>query len=543
MLSAALACSGNDGTFLEHDDMAPASLLAPEEFFSMSRLVEIEIEMAPGSWDALRREGRDVIEVYDRSAPLFEYTYFDATVTIDGQPYEDVAVRKKGYWGSLSVVRPSLKLDLDRYVPGREHLGLDKLTLNNGRADPSRVRECMAYRLFADAGLPASRCNLAHVVVNGQDLGTYSNVESIDKQMLARHFRDDDGNLYEGQLSDFTRADLSHIELKTNEKKNDRSDLLALVDALEASDDELVERLGTILDIERFRDFWALELLTGQWDGYTNNANNYFAYHDPASGLFTFLPWGTDNSFEVAVPRRLYASGRVAARLYSLPEQRQLFWSRYAELAEAVWDADALSAHIDQVAAFAPDARADLLEEARLHVGRRLPRLRSAFGSSPPSPPGPRTKGPCYGTVGDIRGSFDTVFGDDRAPASEPGSFGADLTLDGAPAPDASWAGHAGLDRARPGAVAEVHLVGDLSGGREVRLDLFIDPRTFEPGTRRFHGAETYGLVNLWLDGAERYVGVIGSGTLDLVEASLEPGSPLRGSFDAHLYQFGCAWK
>ena len=30
------------------------------------------------------------------------------------------------------------------------------------------------------ARLPAPRCNLAHVVVNGEDLGTHSNVEPID---------------------------------------------------------------------------------------------------------------------------------------------------------------------------------------------------------------------------------------------------------------------------------------------------------------------------------------------------------------------------
>ena len=40
--------------------------------------------------------------------------------------------------------------------------------------------------LFTRAGLPASRCNLARVVVNGVDLGTYSNENTI---ALSRAYR------------------------------------------------------------------------------------------------------------------------------------------------------------------------------------------------------------------------------------------------------------------------------------------------------------------------------------------------------------------
>src|SRR5688572_29414718 len=292
----------------------------------MSHLVEVEIELADSDWQSLRREGRDLVGVYTRAQFDYEYTYFEANVTIDGVRHERVGVRKKGNWGSQSVARPSFKIDLEQFDPEGSHLGVDKLTLNNDLRDPTRTRGCMAYQLVARAGLPASRCNLAHVVVNGQDLGTYSNVESVDKQMLARHFSDADGNLYEGQQTDFVRAEVDRIELKTNEKKNDRSDLLALVDALESDDAVLLERLGAVVDLGRFRDYWAMELLSGHWDGYANNSNNFMMYRDPETGLFQFLPWGTDNAFERANPRSMYARGRIASRLYGLPAERQRIW-------------------------------------------------------------------------------------------------------------------------------------------------------------------------------------------------------------------------
>ena len=74
--------------------------------------------------------------------------------------------------------------------------GTRRFTLNNAKQDPSLIRQCLGFALFAQAGVPAPRCNFAHVTVNGHDLGIYANVEEVRKPMLARHFADDDGNLY-----------------------------------------------------------------------------------------------------------------------------------------------------------------------------------------------------------------------------------------------------------------------------------------------------------------------------------------------------------
>lgn len=546
MLATASACSDGARIITRNGSGAAPfdnpQLVEPVEFFSMSHLVEVSIELDPRDWDALRFEGRDLIGMMDRTQLDYEYTYFDASVTIDGVRHDHVGVRKKGFWGSLSVVRPSFKIDLDRYDSDGSHFGLEKLTLNNDRGDPSRTHECMAYALFARAGVPASRCNLAHVVVNGHDLGTYSNVESIEKQMLARHFADNDGNLYEGQLGDLIRADLPALELKTNKEANDRSDLLRLVEALEADDAVLVEQLGAVLDIDRFRDFWAMELLTGHWDGYTNNANNYMLYHDPSTGRFQFLPWGTDNTFERAIPRgRVYAWGRVAQRLYGLPEQKRLFWARLAELTDSVWDTQALLQHIDQVETFAPDALPRLLSDERRFVSTRAERLRATFGGKAPRPRA-RTTSPCHGTLSEIRGTFSTTFSATTT-GGELVEFQAQLSLDGEALDGATWTGLAGMEAGLPDQVPGIRFVGALGGGREVTLQLYVEPSIFQPGTRRFHGGETYGIINVREAGAERYVAVIGNGTLNLVAASMLADAPVSGNFDAYAYQVGCAWQ
>src|SRR5688572_767228 len=296
--AGAVGCSDDAG---RGPETAPAATpAAPERrtpaadaldtLYARDHLVEIAIELDPADWHELRGEGRGLFDGFlELGDETFEFTEFAGVAIVDGQRYANVSIRKKGYLGSLSRPRPSLKLDFGEVeaASGAESGRVfERLTLNNNRGDNTRARTCLAYDLFAKAGVPTPRCNLAHVVVNGEDLGTYSNVEPIKKPMLSRNFGDDSGNLYEGQLVDFVAGDVPRFELKTDGDAADRSRLAALASALEADDATLTQRLGEVLDLERYRDFWALERLTGHWDGYAGNRNNFYLYDNPDSGRF-----------------------------------------------------------------------------------------------------------------------------------------------------------------------------------------------------------------------------------------------------------------
>ena len=152
------------------------------------------------------------------------YDWFPATVTIDGERHTEIGVRKKGFIGSQSDTKPSLKLRYDKYVEGQSLGGvMQRMTLNNSIQDPSMINTCLSYQVFAAAGLPAPRCNFAAVTVNGRDLGLYVHVEELKKPFLARHFDSADGNLYEGTISDFTPTHRGTMEKKTNEEEDDWS--------------------------------------------------------------------------------------------------------------------------------------------------------------------------------------------------------------------------------------------------------------------------------------------------------------------------------
>jgi len=317
--------------------------------FAPDHVVVVDIEMRAADWDALRAETRaaeDLIGEGCLTRPTTSpYTWFLADVSVDGVRYADVGVRKKGFYGSASDTKPSLKISLDRYVDGQSHQGIDALTLNNNIADPSQVKQCLGYGRFSAAGLPSSRCALAVVSVNGERIGTFTNVESIDRAFLRRHFDDDEGHLYEGALSDFRPQWVTTFEAKHDD--DDRSDLDSVVAALEVDDASIEAALDTVVDLDRFIDHWALEVLLMHWDGYARQTNNFLVYRSSSSTRFTFIPWGMDVilqddealpwEVEGAPPGLAWAEGAIAHRLYRHPPTRARYLSRVRALLSDVW--------------------------------------------------------------------------------------------------------------------------------------------------------------------------------------------------------------
>jgi spore coat protein H len=531
--------------FVTPPDPAPDAL---DPLYSREQVLEVTVELAPQDWQALRAEGRALFEGFLGQESEFAFTEYVGSASVNGQRYDGVLVRKKGFLGSLSRPRPSLKLDFGEVEAGDGRV-FERLTLNNNRQDYSRSRTCLAYDLFARAGLAAPRCNLAHVVVNGEDLGTYSNVEPVKKPLLRRYFGDVTGNLYEGQLVDFVAGDVPRFQLKTNESTADTSDLQALASALEAEDAELATRLGQVLDLDRYRDFWAMERLTGHWDGYAGNRNNFYLYHNPASGRFEFIPWGTDGAFAEAIPgdalntsSTVYARGLLANRLYNLPEQRTRFRERLGELNEAVWQETALVAELTRLTSLVSDTLPDATAALRRHLQTHGGQVRAELDEPAPEwVNNTSEQSPCFGTIGDVSLEFATEYGDLADVAPGLGRFEVGLSLDGAAASGGAWFGRAGVDATATEPSVALRVLSLLEDGQLLFVQIAVPPEEFSPGSRALHGFESIGVV-LVLDGADtRFVGFISDGTLELDAASAAPAAPVSGRLSARLLQTGCA--
>ena len=155
-----------------------------EGWFDPDHLLDVEIEIEEDDWDDLRTQTQTIFTLLkgDCMAEPFPspFTYFEADVTVDGERLETIGVRKKGLIGSLSQDKPSLKIKSDKFVEDQFFAnGTERITINNQRQDPSLIHACMAYQVFADAGLPAPRCNFASAKLNGEPLGVFAHVEAM----------------------------------------------------------------------------------------------------------------------------------------------------------------------------------------------------------------------------------------------------------------------------------------------------------------------------------------------------------------------------
>ncbi len=538
--------------------------LPPDEWadalFDPDRLIEIVIEMDPEDAEELARQTRTIEDIIGGADCLAEphvspFTYFPATVTVDGERLEEVGVRKKGFLGSLSETKPALKLDFGEFVPDRELHGLNKLTLNNSVSDPSYVRQCLTYQLFADAGIPAPRCNFAHVVVNGIDLGVYVHLQSVGEDMLGEWFDEDEGDLWEGAISDFRSDWVGTLELKTNEQSEDRSRLGRVVEAAEASDGAIVDALGEVIDVDQFTTFWAMEVLTAHWDGYAGNTNNFFVYDDPTSGRFQFMPWGTDGAMHRPGDFGMGSSTLVTSvlpyRLYQIPEMQEAYVDEVIRLLDAVWDTDALVAEIDRMEALVapvadPSGIGDMreaVEDVRRFVLTRHADVTAELDALPPITDSLR-EAPCMVPVGDASGTFEATFG--TLGAEDPFAQGGTGSLAGvvseAELNEVLTTATAGFDPNNPGDPRPiVQIISWLDTGKIAIAHFSVDPAGFVPGAvLALDFAQSLGMLyELDVETGEfSALGMLTSGTLTLDAASVEEGAAVTGSFEAEVVDF-----
>lgn len=210
----------------------------------------------------------------------------------------EVKVKIKGMASVQGFDRkPSLKIDFDK-----PFCGLKNLALNNMVQDTTFVNEALAYKTYEAMGVPAPRLGYSFVVVNGAPLGLYLSLEAIDKRFLARHFSDATGPIYEGTYG----GDLRHGDVGTRlfEFTGEDDDPEAagnpqmheLISAIDAPDDHVFYGPGQLIDTAEFTSMLATAYVIGDWDNYPT-ANNYRVYRNPQTGLWSFIPTGTDQTF------------------------------------------------------------------------------------------------------------------------------------------------------------------------------------------------------------------------------------------------------
>jgi spore coat protein CotH len=290
--------------------------------FADGQVFELSLTLPPASVDGLVFGG-------DYVAAELEFAGYEA----------ETGVRLKGAstFDTLDG-KPSLKLNFGAFTPGARFLGVERLTMNAMKFDPTKLREAAAYRLFEQVGVPASQHGFAHLTINGEDYGLYSLIETLDENFLGRGYPDDpDGNLYDSTFifADLTGAGIVNFDLQEGDPATAGADLQALVADLDAGAfEEVFERR---FDVSTTLSYLAVDLATSNWDGYSRNTNNYLLYHATLTDRWSFVPWGQDTAFRGGGPVYGGVRARITTACLGDPVCRPALEQRIGEVL-AIWE-------------------------------------------------------------------------------------------------------------------------------------------------------------------------------------------------------------
>lgn len=282
-----------------------AILDAPEELFDLGQVRELRLRFASSDWQGLLQRGR----AQGKDVPV--------TLTVEGQTLEQVGLRYKGNT-SLGVSGPKkpLNLDLDAFVPGQKLWGYDVINLNNGWADPSQLREALAFTLLRSY-MPVPQVSYAKVYANDTYVGLYLMMEQIDKTFVERWFATRTGLIFKGDNPNDIMLDSSTLnyqsalrayktgyELKTEEAGDEGyRQLQGLTQVLDATaaqggvtDQAFPAKVQEVLDVDLALWYLAGNNLLCNFDSYYAG-HNYYLYSDSRDPRFSMLNWDWNLSF------------------------------------------------------------------------------------------------------------------------------------------------------------------------------------------------------------------------------------------------------
>lgn len=324
--------------------------------FDTSVLHRIDIVIAP----------EDVSRILSRTSDRVRCTF-----SIDGIVLKNVGVRQAGGTFNRFVgieEKPTLSVKFDDFVDGQELHGLEKIILKDGRQDTGLVGEHLTYEVYRRAGMAAPMTAHAHVTINGKDSGIYVMREPINRDFLTRNFGRElsNGNVYELTYRPDPMLSPRDIALRDEvEQRRQRTELLGAADAVQnAPPEAFASAVSKYLDLDRYITYYAVEVATSNYDGFSFNVNNAHLYAHPKDGRLIMILYGADSSFwaiaQITKIRSPFQTPRaaLARRVQSIPALAERFAAEVARVGqEPIWDKKALLdrlAQVDRILATAP---------------------------------------------------------------------------------------------------------------------------------------------------------------------------------------------
>jgi len=304
---------------------------------------------------------------------------FHATFMFDNgtinETEENIGFRLRGNTSRQSQ-KKSFKISINSFESGRKFHGMEKLNLNGEHNDPSIIRSRICWDWLRQFNIAAPRSTHVQVYINGDYYGLYIMVEHIDEEFAESRFGNKDGNLYKclypadlkylGSDPDLYKEDLygrRTYALKTNKEYDNYSDLAHFIDILNNTPlDNLECEIEKVFNLNAYLKIMALDVITGNWDGYIYNKNNFYLYYNTNTDRFEYIPYDLDNTFGIDWFGRDWGTRDIYdwrqhssevrplyKRLLDVPEIRDRYSFYMKQILDILADNDSLSAAIDQI--------------------------------------------------------------------------------------------------------------------------------------------------------------------------------------------------
>ena len=272
-----------------------------QAFYQIDAVNTIEITFPHANWN----------EVLEALYAAGDEERLIGTAVINGIRFDSVGVRYKGNSSyRVGSLKKPLNIKLDHVHLGQTLDGYGTLKLSNGFKDPSLVREVLSFEI-ARKYMPASLANFINVYINGQLIGIYTSVQSVDKNFLETHFLGSENAFFKGEIVQGppppgcpTGAPRIWGYLGNNpncysqyyEMRSDAGweDLIAFIDTL----NRVPDAVENVVNVDRLLWMLAFDILMVNLDAPINFAHNYYLYKDD-TGQFNPIVWDLNENMGV----------------------------------------------------------------------------------------------------------------------------------------------------------------------------------------------------------------------------------------------------
>lgn len=316
----------SDWTDATHEKLDTDEIMANiDSVFDTASVQKLRIVIEAENWALMNRNLSDLTDEQHVSNDFNSVDnpfFVPCELFYNGVEWYKVGVRFKGNSSLYNANNNKLpfKLDFDEFedmypeIDNQRFYGFKQLNLKNNYLDESEMHEIVASELFREFGLAVSHCSFyaLYLNVDGSGLedndiyyGLYTLFEEVDDTVIKTQYYDnDDGNLYKPEDDAATFAlgtyDEDEYDLQTDDDET-YEDITELYNAI--NDSSRTTDLSTwqsdleaIFDVDIFLRWLATNSVMQNWDTYGVMPQNFYLYHNPATDMFEWIPWDSNEA-------------------------------------------------------------------------------------------------------------------------------------------------------------------------------------------------------------------------------------------------------